>query len=82
MLPVIGYHMGTDFSELTAIIDDDESKDGIGYWNLPVKVISSRKIDHLLDATVLITAIDNVQPIMTKLLAQRPRCILLPLSII
>ena len=29
MLPVLGYHMGTDFSELKAVLDDDASKDGI-----------------------------------------------------
>jgi SAM-dependent methyltransferase len=82
MLPIIGYHMGTDFSELIAVIDDDESKDGIGYWNLPVKVISGEKIYSLHDATVLITAIDNINSIMTKLLRQQPRQILLPLSLI
>ena len=58
MLPVIGYHMNTDFSELVAVIDDDVSKDGIGYWNLPVKVISGKKVQNLEDSTVLITAID------------------------
>lgn len=82
MLPVIGYHMHTNFSELIAIIDDDDSKDGIGYWNLPVKVISGRKVGKLQDSLVLITAIDNVKPIMTKLLANRPRQILTPLTII
>ena len=82
MLPVIGYHMKTDFSELVAIIDDDDSKDGIGYWNLPVKVISGKKVGKLDDSLVLITAIDNVKPIMTKLLSNRPRQILTPLTII
>jgi hypothetical protein len=82
MLPVIGYHMNTDFSELIAIIDDDDSKDGIGYWNLPVKVISARKVETLENSTVLITAIDNVKPIMMKLLAQRPKHILFPLTIL
>lgn len=82
MLPVLGYHMGTDFSELRAVVDDDPSKEGIGYWNLPVKVISSARAGDLADATVLVTAIDNVQPIMTKLLAHRPRHIINPLNII
>jgi hypothetical protein len=80
MLPVIGYHMHTDFSELVAVIDDDESKDGIGYWNLPVKIISGKKVSDLDNSTVLITAIDNVKPIMTKLLVNRPRQIIVPLS--
>lgn len=82
MLPVLGYHMGTDFKELIAVIDDDESKDGIGYWNLPVKVTPARKVADLAEAAVLITAIDNVQPILTRLLAHRPRHILLPLNAI
>ena len=80
MLPVIGYHMGTDFSELIAVIDDDEAKDGAGYWNLPVKILSSKKVDSLTDATVVITAIDNVKPIALKLLEHRPRHIILPLT--
>lgn len=82
MLPVIGYHMNTNFSELIAIIDDDDAKDGIGYWNLPVRVVSRKKIGKLDDAIVLITAIDNVQPILSGLLNNRPRQILLPLPLI
>ncbi len=82
MLPVLGYHMRTDFGELVAVIDDDPAKDGIGYWNLPVKVIASRNVKSLTGASVLITAIDNVQPIMAKLLANRPKHILYPLHIL
>ena len=82
MLPVLGYHMGTDFSELIAVLDDDKSKDGVGYWNLPVKIIASSKVTDLCKATVIITAIDNIQPIMTKILIQRPRNIIQPLNII
>ena len=47
---------------LISVIDDDESKDGIGYCNLPVKVISGKKVGKLQDSLVLITAIDNVKP--------------------
>lgn len=78
MLPVLAYHMGTNFSELSAILDDDPSKDGIGYWNLPVGVTLSNRVDDLAESAVLITAIDNVQPIMTKLLVRRPKHILFP----
>ncbi|WP_323505571.1 class I SAM-dependent methyltransferase [Herbaspirillum sp. RTI4] len=81
-LPILGYHMNTDFGQLIAVIDDDDEKDGIGYWNLPVKVVPARKVGDLHDAAVLITAIDNVQPIMKKLLTNRPRHILVPLNII
>lgn len=82
MLPVLAYHMGTDLSELVAVLDDDPEKDGIGYWNLPVKVMSSARATDLLESAVLITAIDNVQPIMAKLLANRPRHIVYPFHLI
>lgn|GEM_PF-502060 len=82
MLPVLGYHMRTDFRELVAVLDDDPEKDGIGYWNLPVKVMPSSRAKDLSEAAVLITAVDNVQPIMTKLLARRPRHIICPFHII
>src|ERR1700760_3462457 len=52
MLPVLGYHMGIDFSELEAVVDDDPSKHGIGYWNLPVKVVSAQHAGDLSEATV------------------------------
>ena len=82
MLPVLAYHMETDLACLSAIIDDDPDKDGLGYWNLPVKVIHGAKVGGLGDASVLITAVDNVQPIMKRLLADRPRHILFPFNLI
>lgn len=78
MLPVLAYHLGTDLDQLAAILDDDPQKDGIGYWNLPVSVIHSARAHDIAESSVLITAIDNVQPIMTNLLAKRPRHILYP----
>jgi SAM-dependent methyltransferase len=84
MLPVLSYHLQNDLSQLVAVLDDDPGKDGIGYWNLPVKVIPSSRVPDLSRAAVLITAIDNVQPIMTRLMTnpQRPRHIIYPLNII
>jgi hypothetical protein len=82
MLPVLGYHMATDFGQLTAVLDDDPEKEGIRYWNLPVKIIPSSKALDIAESSVFITAVDNVQPIMTKLLANRPRHIFFPLHII
>lgn len=84
MLPVLAYHLGNDLSQLEAVLDDDPEKDGIGYWNLPVKVISSSRASDLSGSAVLITAVDNVQPITIKLLSnpQRPRHIIFPLHMI
>jgi hypothetical protein len=82
MLPVLAYHLETDFSQLIAVLDDDPAKDGIGYWNLPVRVLPPSRAPDISEASVVITAIDNVVPIMTKLLANRPRHILCPSFII
>lgn len=73
MLPVLAYHLDTDFGELAAVLDDDPQKDGIGYWNLPVTVRHSATAHDIGAASVLITAIDNVKPIMSRLLAMEPR---------
>lgn len=82
MLPVLGYHLKTDFGNFIAILDDDDSKDGAGYWNLPIKIISPRKVTNLSEATILITAIDNATSIMQRLLTIRPRNIIFPQNIL
>lgn len=82
MLPILSYHMKNDFSDLISILDDDPAKDSLGYGNLPVKIEHPKHINDLEDATLLITAIDNVNPIMKKLLNIRPRHIIHPFHII
>jgi len=82
MLPVLAYHMKTDFGQLAAVLDDDPSKDGIQYWNLPVKIMLPGRVKDISEGSVLVTAVDNVQSIMTKLLANRPRHILYPFHVI
>ena len=82
MLPVIGYHMGTDFAYLDAILDDDAAKDGSGYTNLPVRIRKPDGETRLDRSSVLITAFDNVQPIMNRLMSERPRHVVVPLAVI
>ncbi len=84
MLPVLGYHLNTNFSSLKAILDDDLSKDGKYYANLPVKIKHSSKLssDELRQANVLITAVDNAQAILPKLLSARARNIIYPFHVI
>jgi len=73
MLPVLAYHMGNDLASLMAILDDDPSRDGWYYRNLIPPIRYSGTITDLQMATVLVTAVDNIQPILSKLLAHRPR---------
>jgi len=82
MLPVLAYHIGNDLGCLTAVLDDDLDKDDLSYWNLPVKIMLSSRAQDISEASVLITAIDNAQPILKKLLVNRPRHIIYPFNII
>ena len=82
MLPTLAYHMKEDLSFLKAILDDDKEKDGLAYMDLPVKICWSGKVNNLDEATIFLTALENVKPIMTKLLAIRPKHIIYPLNII
>ena len=79
MLPVLGYHLGTDFSEFRAILDDDPDKNGLSYVNLPVVIREPEGVDFAV-ATVCLTALDNRRPILKKLMARNPREIINPLS--
>ncbi len=47
-----------------------------------MRVLPPSRAPDISEASVVITAIDNVVPIMTKLLANRPRHILCPSFII
>ncbi len=82
MLPVLAYHLGNDLSLLTTILDDDPAKDGLYYWNLPLVIRNTASVTDLEDASIFITAVDNVQPILSKLLTRRPRHIIYPFHII
>ena len=82
LLPVMAYHLETDLSFLDAVLDDDPAKDGMAYWNLSVEIRLASKVDDLSQATVLITAVDNVAPIMVRLLQARPKHIIYPLTVI
>lgn len=81
MLPVLSYHLKDDFSSFTAVLDDDSAKHGIYYWNLPLIIRQVESVSDLGEATVFITAVDNVKPIMNRLLERRPKHIIYPFCI-
>lgn len=81
MLPVLAYHLGSGLENLTAILDDNQALDGWYYQNLKPQIRCPSASTELNAAAVLVTAIDNVEPIMNKLLSKRPKHILLPLNL-
>lgn len=82
MLPVLAYHLKSDLSFFKGIIDDDLTKDGMYYANLPLMVRHSSKISDFERSTVFITALDNIVPIMGRLMSNRPRKIIYPFFVI
>ncbi len=82
MLPVLAYHLDNDLSSLTALLDDDPAKNGLHYWNLPLVIRHAATVTDLEAASIFITAVDNVKPILSKLLVRRPRHIIYPFHII
>lgn len=82
MLPVLAYHMKSDFSFVKGIIDDDDEKEGWYYENLPLKILRRSSIKDFNDSSIILTAIDNSKPILTKILTERPRHIICPLNMI
>jgi len=82
MLPVLAWHLGTNFEWLIAVLDDDRNKHGLTYANLPVSVAYPES-DHIWqDATVVVTAVDHAPALVGRLRNSRPKQIVLPLMTI
>ena len=85
MLPVLSYFLKDDLSSLKCIIDDDPSKDGLYYINLPVPISHSSKVDDVGTSVVLLTSTSskiNTTRILQRLFELNPRYIIYPLRTI
>ena len=78
MLPAIAYHIGDEFARIDTVIDDDESKAGISYRNLNVRVISSKSMVLAGDFSILITSFESERAIRAAVLKLEPRRIIGP----
>jgi hypothetical protein len=78
MLATLGYHLQTDFSQLTCVLDDDVARDGATYENIPVTVRHTAKVAPAPNSCYLITSLENVRPIYRRILELMPRRILVP----
>jgi len=79
MLATLGYHLGTNFSDLECVLDDDPTRDGATYENVSVTVRHTAKIAPVPNCSYLITSLENVRPIFRRLIELTPRRILVPL---
>jgi len=79
MLATLGYHLGKNFSALDCILDDDPSRDGTTYENIPVTVKYTGNVSPLTNSSYVITSLENIRPIYRRILELSPRRILIPL---
>jgi len=78
MLATLGYHLQTDFSQLTCVLDDDVARDGATYENIPVTVRNTAKVAPAPNSSYLVTSLENIRPIYRRILEHTQWRILLP----
>lgn len=78
MVPSVAYHLASDLSCLTAILDDSADRHGLSYPRPAVPIAAPGSVD-LAEAGVVILALDGVRPIMNRLRDLRPRQIFIPI---
>lgn len=79
MIATLGYHLKTDFSNLVCVLDDDPSKDGMTYKNVPVKVKFTGNETPPPNSSYIVTSLENIRPIYRRIQDLTPRRILIPI---
>ncbi len=82
MLPILGYHLKNDFSSFECILDDDKSKEGLYYINLPVAITTPERVKDIRSSSVMITAYNTVRSVLPRVLSFKPKRIILPTHVI
>ncbi len=77
MLPCLAYHMPNRMEQITYIIDDDQSRQGKRYPGFNFSICSSNEVDYE-NATIMITALDSIRPIVSRLTKLKAKRILQP----
>jgi SAM-dependent methyltransferase len=76
MVPVLAYHMQSDFGELRFILDDNPDKKGRTYPSISTLIDYAPDYKSLDQYAVLITALDSARPILQRLTSLSARYIL------
>lgn len=83
MLPSLMYHFSDSAKKnVTAIIDDNPSRQGRYFPNLEIKILPSQAIQDFSDSTIVISALDSARPILGQILKLNPRTIIIPNGLI
>jgi SAM-dependent methyltransferase len=82
MLPTLAYHMKSDLSYLTNVLDDDPNRSGLTWPDLGASIRQPKESEDFSEASVIITALDSARPIIRRCIELNFREILLPLQAI
>ncbi len=81
MLPILAYHMETDFSFIEGIIDDNPDRVGRFLPNIVSPIISSKNLKNINEACIFICALDSTRPILKRITDLNPRKIINPINV-
>ncbi len=69
MLATLNYHLSGEVENLSAIYDDDETKEDVYYQNLNVRIKSANQLLDKEDSLILITSMENQRKVSSRLQA-------------
>ncbi len=81
MLPVLAYHLQTDFAEIEAILDDNPEKDSLVYPTLKPVIHTVENSSFSRNSAIIVTALDSFKAIISRLISLSPRYIVHPLLV-
>lgn len=67
MLPTLDYHLGGTLGRLSTVYDDDPSKDGLRYGNLPLRVTAQLPPQRFQNHAVVLTALEHSAVLIRRL---------------
>lgn len=79
MLATLNYHLENRLPNLECILDDDPVKDGFSYRNVDVKVRSTANFLPPEQSTFVITSLENIRGIYSRILPLTPKRVFAPL---
>lgn len=82
MVPSLAYHMDSDLSFLSGIVDDNPSRNGLFYPHLAPRIVAGPERPDLKEAVVFITAVDGARAIGRKLQDEGVRTLVFPTAAI
>lgn len=82
MLPILSYHIGSEFNHIEKILDDNEGRQGKYFPGLDIEIVRPSSVKNANEYVSVVTALDSASSVIDKLLKLNTKNILLPLGCI